>query len=145
MYRYLLKNLKNADDASDLTQDAFERLWINHQKVEFPKAKAWLFTTAHNAFINFLKKQGRQTSLDEHTSISSPVSSSGKRMEAKEILEICLDRLPEQQRAIILLRDLEGYNYAEIGEIMGLNESQVKVYLFRARQKIKNWIKDTSF
>ena len=60
----------------------------------------------------------------------------------KELIDKGLARLPEQQRSIILLRDLEGYNYKEIGEILDLSESQVKVYLFRARKKMKDMLKD---
>ena len=65
--------------------------------------------------------------------------------ELKEIIDKALKNLPEQQKTILLLRDMEGYNYQEIGEILNLNESQVKVYLFRARQKMKDQIKDLNF
>ncbi len=71
----------------------------------------------------------------------NPVSES-HRFEVKEILEKCLEVLPHVQRSILLLRDLEGYDYKEIGEILDLTESQVKVYLFRARQKLKDNLKD---
>ena len=60
--------------------------------------------------------------------------------ELKEILENALAKLPEQQRQLILLRDYEGYSYNEIGEITGLNETQVKVYIFRARTVLKDYI-----
>ena len=55
-----------------------------------------------------------------------------------------MEKLTNLQKSIILLRDLEGYNYKEIGIMLNLNESQVKVYLFRARKKIKDQIKDLS-
>lgn len=146
LYRFLLKNLRDGDDASDLVQDAYEKLWINREKVDADKAKSWLFTTAHNAFINFLKKKGRTYSIENMPGLQQSDTSIGERqMAAKEVLEMGLKELSDQQRTIILLRDLEGYNYDEIGEIMGLSESQVKVYLFRARQKMKNMIKDISF
>ena len=58
----------------------------------------------------------------------------------KEILNEALSRLPEIQKTVILLRDYEGYDYAEIGEITNLTESQVKVYIFRARTFLKNYI-----
>jgi len=63
--------------------------------------------------------------------------SQDKSADLKEILDKTLDALPHLQKSIILLRDLEGYNYQEIGEMLELTESQVKVYLFRGRQKIK--------
>ena len=58
----------------------------------------------------------------------------------KEILNRGLDQLPEIQKTVLLLRDYEGYDYAEIGSITNLNESQVKVYIFRARTFLKNYI-----
>jgi RNA polymerase sigma-70 factor (ECF subfamily) len=58
----------------------------------------------------------------------------------KEVINNALELLPEIQRTVIMLRDYEGYDYAEIGEITNLNESQVKVYIFRARQTLKNYI-----
>jgi len=58
----------------------------------------------------------------------------------KEVLNEAVDRLPEIQRTVVLLRDYEGYSYEEIGEITGLNESQVKVYIYRARLFLKEYI-----
>ena len=57
-----------------------------------------------------------------------------------ESLEKALTQISEIQRTVILLRDYEGYSYAEIGEITGLNESQVKVNIFRGRQALKDII-----
>jgi RNA polymerase sigma-70 factor (ECF subfamily) len=58
----------------------------------------------------------------------------------KEILQEAVSKLPEIQRHVIMLRDYEGYSYEEIGEICNLNESQVKVYIFRARKFLKDYI-----
>ncbi len=58
----------------------------------------------------------------------------------KEVLHEALDTLPKIQKAVILLRDYEGYNYEEIAEMTELSLSQVKVYIFRGRQKLKNYI-----
>ena len=60
----------------------------------------------------------------------------------QEILHEALSKLPEIQKTVVLLRDYEGYNYSEIAEITALNESQVKVYIFRARQALQAYIKD---
>ena len=58
----------------------------------------------------------------------------------QEVLHEALNRLPEIQKSVILLRDYEGYNYEEIAEITGLNLSQVKVYIFRGRKQLKEYI-----
>ena len=68
--------------------------------------------------------------------------SHAKNFEISEVIERSLALLPPVQKSVVLLRDLEGYNYNEIGEILGLTEPQVKVYLFRARNKIKKQLKD---
>ena len=141
LFGFVFKLTKDEEDANDLVQDAFMKLWCNRKKVEFKKAKSWLFTTAHNAFINFIKKRNRQTRIEEGIDISVE---SKNRFELKEIIDLAMEKLTELQKSIILLRDLEGYNYREIGEMLDLNESQVKVYLFRARKKIKDQIKDLS-
>jgi RNA polymerase sigma-70 factor (ECF subfamily) len=60
----------------------------------------------------------------------------------KDTIEMSLAKLPSIQKSIVLLRDQEGYNYDEIGEMLNLNPSQVKVYLFRARQTVKNAVKE---
>jgi RNA polymerase sigma-70 factor (ECF subfamily) len=57
-----------------------------------------------------------------------------------EILHAALDRLPEQYRSVVLLRDYEGYSYKEIGEITGLSEAQVKINIYRGRIALKNYI-----
>jgi RNA polymerase sigma-70 factor (ECF subfamily) len=57
-----------------------------------------------------------------------------------EVLQDALARLPEMQRSVILLRDYEGYSYEEIGEVTGLTESQVKVYIYRGRMSLKNYL-----
>ena len=141
LFGFVFKLTKDEEDANDLVQDAFMKLWSNRKKVEFKKAKSWLFTTAHNAFINFIKKSNRQVRMEEGADISFE---SKNRFELKEIIDMAMEKLTDLQKSIILLRDLEGYNYKEIGEMLDLNESQVKVYLFRARKKIKDQIKDLS-
>jgi RNA polymerase sigma-70 factor (ECF subfamily) len=58
----------------------------------------------------------------------------------KEVLRDALDKLPEIQKSVIMLRDYEGYDYKEIGEITNLSESQVKVYIYRGRVALKEYI-----
>jgi RNA polymerase sigma factor (sigma-70 family) len=133
--------LKDTDGANDIVQDAFMKLWQCLEQVEFVKAKSWLFTTARNNMLNQIKKDNRQESMNT-VNFKEPYTSNNS-FELKELIDKSLDQLPELQKTIILLRDLEGYDYKEIGEILNLSESQVKVYLFRGRQKIKEALKNT--
>jgi len=141
LYGFSLKYLQNTDDASDIVQDVFEKLWKNRKKVEPEKVKPWLFTCAHNAMINFIKKKSKMTYMGDMTSPEVDDSHT-RNYEMKEVIEKSLAKLPHIQKSIILLRDLEGYNYKEIGDNLELTEAQVKVYLFRARNKIKKQLKD---
>lgn len=140
LYGYALKFLRNDDDAKDIVQDVFERLWLNRKSVEFGKAKSWMFTTAHNAMINFSNRKGR-IHLSGEMQAFDRGRFEGNDFESKEIVELAVSILPPIQKSVILLRDLEGYSYQEIGDILDLTESQVKVYLFRARKKIKKQLK----
>jgi RNA polymerase sigma-70 factor (ECF subfamily) len=117
-------------------QDAFEKLWNNHKDVDYEKSKSWLFTTAHNALINFAKKKSRMDFYDEN--LPERVVMINNNFEMKEIVELITDTLPQVQKSILLLRDMEGYNYKEISELLNISEAQVKVYLFRARRIIKD-------
>lgn len=140
LFGYAIRFLRNEEDAKDIVQDVFEKLWLNRGKVEFAKSKSWMFTTAHNAMINFSTRKGRMKLSDEMSDYDSgkPQSSS---FESQQVVDRAVSILPPIQKSVILLRDLEDYSYKEIGDILDLSDSQVKVYLFRARKKIKKQLK----
>ena len=135
-----MKFLRNSEDAQDIVQDVFEKLWINRKKVEAEKAKAWMYTTAHNAMINFVMKKQRMI-LPGDDLIPETAKMERSVFESSQVVDRAVSILPPVQKSIILLRDLEGYTYDEIGDILELSPSQVKVYLFRARNKIKKQLK----
>lgn len=139
IYRFALKHLRNEMSARDIVQETFTKVWIKHEEVSFEKVKSYLFTTAYHAIIDWVKKDGRNGDFEkvDHTHSTSFSTS----FDLQEILNEALDRLPEIQKTVVLLRDYEGYNYNEIAEVTGLNESQVKVYIFRARQTLKEYLK----
>lgn len=143
LYGFIVRTTWNEQNARDLVQDTFLKLWENREKVINDKAKSWLFTVAHNLTINFVKKHSKQDIVGDDYKLDRGENSS-KRFEQQDVINKCLMQLTPQQKSIVLLRDLEGYNYKEIGKIMELNESQVKVYLFRARKKMKGIIQHIS-
>jgi RNA polymerase sigma factor (sigma-70 family) len=138
VYRFILKNLRREDDAKDVVQSAFEKLWKNRGSVDAVKSKSYLFTIAYHQMIDHLRKEKRielKSVFREETIVSDrPIH------QLKKTLEAALARLNETQRSLVLLKDYEGYSYLEIGQITGLTESQVKVYLHRARIQLKNYL-----
>jgi RNA polymerase sigma factor (sigma-70 family) len=138
IYRFALKTLGNSDKARDIVQDSFERLWIRHENVDFQKSKSYLFTTAYHACIDSIRMDKRQGAIEEVK--ESRYSTSNDFSDLQEILHDALAKLPEIQRSVILLRDYEGYSYQEIEELTGLTEAQVKVYIYRARLAMKEYI-----
>jgi RNA polymerase sigma-70 factor (ECF subfamily) len=138
VYRFIVKNLRHEEDARDVVQTAFEKLWRNREDVDGGKSKSYLFTVAYNQMIDHLRKVKR-VYLKEDFREEARVQN--KHIDnAKEILNEALARLSETQRSLVMLKDYEGYSYEEIGKIMNLNESQVKVYLHRARLQLKEYI-----
>lgn len=138
LYRFILKNIKDSEKARDIVQDTYEKMWIKVSEVESSNAKSYMFTAAYRTMIDRIRRDKKQGDLSESNMYS--MSHSTQYTDLKEVLNEALAKLPEIQRSVILLRDYEGYNYSEIGEITGLNESQVKVYIFRARGFLKNYI-----
>jgi len=138
VYRFILHNLRDEELARDIVQDSFEKMWMNVANINAEKSKSYLFTTAYNTMLTRIrrdKKQGKWEEVDE-----ADHSHSRNYSDLKAILKEALNRLPEIQRTVVLLRDYEGYSYEEIGEITNLSESQVKVYIYRARVALKEYI-----
>ena len=138
VFRFIVKNLRHEEDAKDIVQTAFEKLWRNRETVNSEKSKSFLFTVAYNQMIDHIRKIKRITLKDEFKAevktYSEPVSN------LKKSLYDALNTLNETQKSLVLLKDYEGYSYEEIGQITGLNESQVKVYLHRARLNLRNYL-----
>jgi len=138
VYRFIRANLKDEERADDIVQDTWEKLWRNVAEIEFPVVKSWLFTTAYRTMIDIIRRETRMTSL-ENTDCSSFMSET-QYSDLNEILHLALERLPENQKSLVLLRDYEGYSYKEIGEITGLTEAQVKINIYRGRVALKDFI-----
>ena len=139
LYRFVLKNLRDADRAQDVVQDTFEKLWVKKDTVNGNKVKSYLFTTAYHALIDVTRKDKR---MDDMENVSSEnYSHDHQYSDLKEILNSALDKISDIQRTVILLRDYEGYSYQEIGEITKLTEAQVKITIFRGRVALKEYLK----
>lgn len=139
LFRFAMKHLRNEMSSKDIVQETFMKVWDKHEEIQADKVKSYLFTTAYHAIVDWIKKEKR--SSDFELVDKSLSGQKAPEVDLQEVLEIALNRLPEIQKTVVLLRDYEGYNYEEIAKITSLNESQVKVYIFRARQSLKNYLK----
>ncbi len=135
LFRFACKCTGQQSDAHDIVQSSFEVLWMKRKDVEAGKAKAYLFQVAYRRSIDSYRKKVKVSFVappEESYSHSNP--------DLKKILDRALAQLYEQSRALVLLKDYEGYRYDEIAQITELSETQVKVYLHRARKVLKEYL-----
>ena len=135
VYRFIVKNIRSTQDAEDIVQSAFEKLWVNRERVTPLKAKSYLFTVAYHQMIDVIRKENKKPTTNEYMEVDQVTHQTSS--ELKQNLLSAINLLNPTQKSLVLLKDYEGYSYQEIGEIMNLSESQVKVYLHRARFFLK--------
>ncbi|HEY4798828.1 MAG TPA: RNA polymerase sigma factor [Bacteroidia bacterium] len=139
LYRFILKNVKDKDKAKDIVQDTYEKLWIKVSETPATNAKSYMFTAAYRTMIDLFRREKKQVRMEEGQ-FDDTISHNRQYSDLKKVLDNAVEILPPIQKMAVMLRDYEGYSYQEIGEITGLTESQVKVYIFRARAFLKNHI-----
>jgi len=138
VFRFIMKNIGHEADARDIVQSAFEKMWRNKQHVITEKSKSYLFTVAYHQMIDHIRKTKKIKIVSSFEQDERVVYQTNSQL--KQTLLQALNQLNETQKSLVLLKDYEGYNYQEIGEIMNLSESQVKVYLHRARLQLRNYL-----
>lgn len=138
IYRFILKNIKDEERARDIVQDSFEKLWIHHREVAADTVKAYLYSTAYHRLIDVVRKDSRISPLESQS--AGEAIHTGQYTDLAEVLNQIIGLLPNDQRSVLMLRDYEGYSYREIAEITMLSEAQVKVYIYRARVFMRNYI-----
>ena len=138
LYRFILKNIRDSEKAEDIVQDSYEKLWRKVKDIQYSKSKSYLFSTAYHTMIDVIRKDKRMENFSQKKAES--IAHERQYSDLQEILNNALEKLPEIQRTVILLRDYEGYSYTEIGEITSLSESKVKVYIYRGRIFLKQYI-----
>ena len=135
VYRFIVKNIRSTQDAEDIVQSAYEKLWVNRERITPLKAKSYLYTVAYHQMIDVIRKENKKPTTNELMEVDQVTHQISS--ELKQNLLSAINLLNPTQKSLVLLKDYEGYSYQEIGEIMNLSESQVKVYLHRARLFLK--------
>ena len=138
LYRVILRATSDAALADDIVQDSFIKLWESTEGIDFEKAKSFLFTTGYRRMIDLFRRNSRNRSLESARDVHA--QETPHIFDLSTQLNNALAMIPQIQRDVVLLSDYEGYSYKEIGEITTLSESQVKVYIFRARYNLRKHI-----
>ncbi len=138
VYRFVLKNIHDEEKAADIVQDTYEKMWRHHKNVDSQKGKSYLFSTAYHVLIDSVRREKHSARMEDAD--LSNYGHSRQYSDLQELLHQAIERLPADQKMVVLLRDYEGYSYQEIEEITGLSISQVKVYIYRARVFLRAYI-----
>ena len=143
IYSFAFYSLRAKEDAEDVTQEVFIKLWQHWQKVDHAKLGGWLMRVAHNAVIDHVRKQRpAQANLNHYVDVDEQVGAENEEVQLdqqafKEQLLQAIKTLDDPFRSIIIMRDVQGMTYAEIQQTLQVSESQVKVYLHRGRRKLR--------
>ena len=143
VYSFAYYSLRAKEDAEDVTQEVFIKLWQHWQKVDHGKLGAWLMRVARNAVIDHVRKQRpAQANLDHYGDVDDQAGRSDEASEIdrqifKDQLQLAIKSLDDPFRSIVVMRDVQGLNYADIQASLSMSESQVKVYLHRGRRKLR--------
>ena len=145
LYRYALRFVKDGEAAEDVVQDVMYKLWQKRQEADgIDNLEAWLMVLTRNRSLDILRKnKDNQVNIDEAYTVSDTAPIPDKQMENADLMEqlkLCLNQLPEKQRTIFHLREIEQMTYEEICTSTGFTLDDVKVSLFRARKHIQRML-----
>ncbi len=143
VFSFARYSLRVREDAEDVTQEVFIKLWQHWQKIDHEKLGAWLMRVAHNSVIDHIRKQRpQQANLDQYAEVEDQVgeladATSLDHDSFKRQLQLAIKSLDDPFRSIVIMRDIQGMSYEEIQGSLKLSASQVKVYLHRGRRKLR--------
>lgn len=141
MYRLALRLLVSKEAAEDAIQEVMLKLWSRNQKLSsYDNLEAFAMTVTKNHCLDQLKLKSNNNLRIVHSNYENGESSLQKQVEVQDDLnwvQKIIETLPEQQKIIIQLREIEQYDYNEIAEMTGMQETAVRVALSRARKKLR--------
>lgn len=147
LYRVAYHITNSEEAAEDLCQEAFFRLYEKNMVFPAPEeAKYWLIRVVKNASLNYAKRKDRERKAYQKAfrEFSTQNLETGESLllkrETKEEVRKALDKLPENLRMVLILKEYGDLNYKEIGRALGISEGNVKVRVFRARERLAGFL-----
>lgn len=140
LYSFAMYCCNDKERCNDAMQEAFAALWERHEEIEIDHCKGFLLMVTQRKIIDSLRHDRKNTSLDDDL-FETPKSSPHDDLDLYDTIHTAMHQLNEQQRLILTLHDIEGYDYKEIAKMQKLNYNQVQVAAFRARCRLKKILK----
>jgi len=142
LFRYTLRILKNEDEAKDVVQETLIKVWNKRDEMHtYENMEAWCIRVARNLALDKLKsKHNKSVDIDNAYNLQSNTQSPYSSTEQSDIMTSVhhfINQLPDLQKQVIQLRDIDGFSYQEISDILKQNLNSVKVNLFRARKQVR--------
>lgn len=141
--RFAARVCSDRSECEDAVQEAFAALWSHRETVAESKGKGYLLSVTYRQLMKTFRRQ--KTAREHLPATFQDMQEPDTAFDVRDAVQKALQVLPEVQRAILQLRDVEGYSYSEIGEALQLNEDQVQVYLFRARVAMRKQLKTMGY
>lgn len=135
LWRFATSILGDEESAKDIVQDVFEKVWT--RTLPILNLEAYVTRAVRNACIDLLRS--RKDVTDE---FPEEVADSVECWDDRELVKMAMAQLPERQRSVVHLKDIEGYSYEEISKVVGVPENQVRTILSRARKSMRNYIEN---
>lgn len=145
IYSLALYILRDKHEAEDVTQDVFTRLWHNTTHLKADKIVPWLSAVTRNACIDKIRQRrafSEVTEEDQVTKTKQEPDGSHQQDELSEYLNTAISKLKEPYCSLIRLCDVQQSSHSFAAESLNLSMTQVKVYLHRARQQLKELLKE---
>ena len=141
LYRFALALTKRVDEAEDVVQEVGIIMWKRHEDLcTIRSFEAYAMSSVRNRCLDYIRSPRYRTEEINETFDTSHEQTPYKSLERDDMVSFVkrlIEQLPEQQQSVIRLRDVEGYEFDEIAEILGMSDNAVRTNLSRARQKIR--------
>ncbi|MEM6700517.1 MAG: RNA polymerase sigma factor [Bacteroidota bacterium] len=142
LYRFALRMMNNVPEAEDVVQEVLIKLWQQRERLlQVTNLEAWSVRMTRNVSIDKLRARKHTDDVDQLVNVETDLRTPDRLAEEKDtfsIVQQAIQQLPEKQRLVMHLRDIEEHSYQEISEALDMPMNQVKVNLFRARKSVRS-------